>query len=182
MWAFICGLTGGLLADSTGRRKLFLVSTAGMLLAFVLQTICSAEFAIHKTKGIGTVVVVWICAYRIFCSYYLCIHHDTRIVFYKGFYALAWNPIPLLYVTVIVPFSLRAKGHSIFSICRAASLVFNQYANPIALKAISWKYYVSWIHLKRMVLDDNTYYRSSTTSSSSLFLSSCTSSALRQRV
>lgn len=71
MWAFICGLTGGLLADSTGRRKLFLVSTAGMLLAFVLQTICSAEFAVHKTKGIGTVVVVWICAYRIFCSYYL---------------------------------------------------------------------------------------------------------------
>ena len=41
-----------------------------------------------------------------------------------------------------MPFALRAKGYTVFSFAVTASLVFNQYINPIALKAIAWKYYV----------------------------------------
>lgn len=62
MWSFVCGFSGGLMADIAGRRTLFLVSTAGMFFAFILQTICSAEFAVNGTKGAGSAVVAWICA------------------------------------------------------------------------------------------------------------------------
>lgn len=130
------------MADIAGRRTLFLVSTAGMFFAFILQTICSAEFAIHGSKGAGSAVVAWICtSFRIRSYFHLKLIH-VRIVLYNGFYALAWSPISLLYITEIVPYSLRAKGHSIFAICNASSQVFNQYANPIALAALAWKYYV----------------------------------------
>jgi hypothetical protein len=37
---------------------------------------------------------------------------------------------------------LRAKGYTVFSFAVSASLVFNQYINPIALAAIAWKYYI----------------------------------------
>lgn len=143
MWSFVCGFSGGMMADIAGRRTLFLVSTAGMFFAFILQTICSAEFAVNGTKGAGSAVVAWICASFLLrhSGRWLLTYH-IWIVLYNGFYALAWSPISLLYITEIVPFSLRAKGHSIFAICNASSQVFNQYANPIALAALSWKYYV----------------------------------------
>ena len=46
-----------------------------------------------------------------------------------------------------MPYSLRAKGFTVFGLALSVSLVFNQYVNPIALKAIAWKYYVSCFHL-----------------------------------
>jgi hypothetical protein len=46
------------------------------------------------------------------------------------------------YSLEIIPFALRAKGFTIFGLALSISLVFNQYVNPIALKALAWKYYV----------------------------------------
>jgi len=42
----------------------------------------------------------------------------------------------------ILPFNLRTKGLFVSSECVNASLVFNQYVNPIALPVLGWKYYV----------------------------------------
>jgi hypothetical protein len=46
------------------------------------------------------------------------------------------------YTLEILPFALRAKGFTVFGFALSLSLVFNQYVNPIALKALGWKYYV----------------------------------------
>ena len=53
------------------------------------------------------------------------------------------NRLPDRYTLEIIPFALRAKGFTVFGLALSASLVFNQYINPIALKHLAWKYYVS---------------------------------------
>ena len=61
---------------------------------------------------------------------------------------MAYQPLIVSYSMEILPFSLRAKGYTIFAFSVSAALVFNQYINPIALAAISWKYYIvycAWI-------------------------------------
>ena len=61
---------------------------------------------------------------------------------YSAAYAIAYSPLITSYTIEILPFALRAKGFTLFSFAVTLSLVFNQYVNPIALKAIAWKYYV----------------------------------------
>ena len=55
---------------------------------------------------------------------------------------MAYQPLIVSYSMEILPFSLRAKGYTVFAFSVSAALVFNQYINPIALAAISWKYYI----------------------------------------
>ena len=47
-----------------------------------------------------------------------------------------------MYTVEILPYSLRAKGFNVFNFVISVALIFNQYVNPIALKAITWRYYV----------------------------------------
>jgi ABC-type transport system involved in multi-copper enzyme maturation permease subunit len=42
----------------------------------------------------------------------------------------------------VLPFTLRAKGYMIMQIATYGAGLFNGFANPIALKAIQWKYYI----------------------------------------
>ncbi|PAV22912.1 hexose transporter [Pyrrhoderma noxium] len=65
-----------------------------------------------------------------------------------AFYGMAYSPLIVLYTLEILPFSIRAKGYAIFAFTVSASLVFNQYINPVALTAMGWKYYIvycAWI-------------------------------------
>lgn len=59
--------------------------------------------------------------------------------------SLAFSPLIVTYTVEILPYPLRAKGLTVFNFSISVSLVFNQYINPIALGAISWKYYVSFV-------------------------------------
>lgn len=52
------------------------------------------------------------------------------------------SPLLVSYTVEILPFRIRAKGLMVMQMCVNASLVFNQYANPIAMKALDWKYYI----------------------------------------
>ncbi|KAI0056386.1 hexose transporter [Artomyces pyxidatus] len=123
MWSLILAVLGGLYCDRLGRRTLFLTSTAGMLLFFCLQTIGSSQYALHGNKSAGNAVVAF-------------------IFLYSAAYAIAYSPLIVSYTLEILPFNLRAKGMTTFQIAVTASLIFNQYVNPLALKAIHWKYYI----------------------------------------
>ncbi|KAL5519648.1 hypothetical protein ACEPAH_1331 [Sanghuangporus vaninii] len=123
IWSAITAITGGLLCDKAGRRPLFLASTAGMLVTFILQTVCSAQFALHGNKAAGNAVVAF-------------------LFLYSAAYGMAFSPLIVSYTLEILPFDLRAKGFTVFGFSLCASLVFNQYINPIALAAIAWKYYI----------------------------------------
>jgi len=120
---FISAVGAGSTCDIFGRRRLFLVSACGMLVWFTCVTIGSAQYTINHSQAAGNSVVAFIFLFTIF-------------------YAIGWSSVLALYVTEILPFSLRAKGRSVFNIFQAGFQVFNQYVNPIAFLALGWKYYI----------------------------------------
>jgi hypothetical protein len=81
----------------------------------------------------------------------------AMIFLYSLAYNIGWNPLQVTYVVEILPYYLRAKvgeylhtllcpdtndlmqGLVLYNLFVAAALVFNQYANPIALDSIGWK-------------------------------------------
>lgn len=71
LWSLILACLGGLYCERIGRRPLFLMSTAGMLLFFTLQTICSSQYALHQNKNAGNAVIAFICEFRSFWDYRL---------------------------------------------------------------------------------------------------------------
>ncbi|KAK9468845.1 lactose permease [Lipomyces arxii] len=109
--------------EQFGRRLMFLVSTSGMLLSFVIWTILSARHSITHASGLGTGVVV-------------------MIFVFNFFYNIAWSGLLISYTCEILPFRIRAKGMTVVFLCIDAALFFNQYVNPVALHNIQWRYYI----------------------------------------
>jgi MFS family permease len=64
---------------------------------------------------------------------------------FNAFYALAFTPIPMLYTPEISPFSLRAKSAALLLLSQNCAQAFNQFANPVALAAIAWKYFIVYV-------------------------------------
>ncbi len=118
---------GALVVDRTGRRPLWLTSAAGMCITYALITAASAVYANSPADDPNTSAGKAVVAF--FFLYY-------------AFYNIAMSPLLCSYTVEILPFNLRTKGLFISSECVNASLVFNQYVNPIALPALGWKYYI----------------------------------------
>lgn len=113
------------LMEVAGRRRLFLFSTIGMLVCYVIWTILSAinQERDFQDSSLGTGVVV-------------------MIFFYQLFYNAGLNGPPWVYVTEVLPTHLRAKGTNIMQIASTCVLIFNGYANPVAMDGIGWRYYI----------------------------------------
>jgi hypothetical protein len=123
IWNLICAVTAAVIVDKVGRRPLWLFSTAGMALFFILQTICTA---VYNEKGIASAGTASI----------------AMIFLYYMAYDSAWTPLTVSYVVEIMPFTIRAKGMAVQGLCVNLALFFNSYVNPIALNALGWKYYL----------------------------------------
>jgi len=67
------------------------------------------------------------------------------IFFFMGFYSLAFTPLPMLYTPEISPLTLRAKSAALLLLSQNCAQSFNQFANPVALDAIGWKYYFVYV-------------------------------------
>jgi hypothetical protein len=67
------------------------------------------------------------------------------LFFFFGSYDIAWTPLNYSYVVEIMPFHLRTKGIAIYQVTQSTANSFNQFVNPIALAAITWKYYAVYI-------------------------------------
>ncbi|KAG9037811.1 hypothetical protein FRB95_004098 [Tulasnella sp. JGI-2019a] len=123
---FVMAIGSAFFIDRIGRRRLFLISNAGMLFVFIFWTVASALFAEHASKIAANATIV-------------------MIFLYYGFYDIAWTPLLITYTIEILPFRLRAKGFAIMSFTVALALVFNQYVNPVALAKLGWKYYLFYV-------------------------------------
>ncbi|KAJ5683694.1 uncharacterized protein N7477_000039 [Penicillium maclennaniae] len=106
--------------EVAGRRRVFLFSTVGMLTFYVIWTMFSA---INQERNfndsslrIGVVVMIF---------------------FYQFSYHAGLNGPPWVYVTGVLPTHLRAKGTNIMQIAPICVLIFNGYANLVAMDAIS---------------------------------------------
>ncbi|KAF2454942.1 hexose transporter protein [Lineolata rhizophorae] len=118
----IVAVTMCFFVDKIGRRKLFLTSTTGMLIAFVIWTICS-ERASNGDQAAANGVV-------------------AMIFIYYVFYNMAWSGLLISYTVEIMPYHIRAKGLTVVLLFIDLALFFNQYVNPVALENIEWKYYI----------------------------------------
>ncbi|KZT63382.1 hexose transporter [Daedalea quercina L-15889] len=123
IWNLVISIGASFLVDRAGRRPLFLWATGGSLVFFILQTICSAQYAMHENPAAAHAVIAF-------------------IFLYYGFYDLAYTPLIITYTVEIMPNSLRAKGLTVYSVAVSLGLIFNQYVNPVALQRLAWKYYI----------------------------------------
>ncbi|KAJ3035763.1 hypothetical protein HDV00_003435 [Rhizophlyctis rosea] len=129
LWNYFTAICGALAVDRAGRRTLFLTSNVGMLVSFVIWTACSGVYQVAVNEGrtppasAGHAVIAMI------------------FLFYTA-YNLAYSPLLVAYTVEILPFQIRAKGLAFMNFFVSLALVFNQYVNPIALSAITWKYYL----------------------------------------
>ncbi|KAF7195990.1 Lactose permease [Pseudocercospora fuligena] len=133
---FIVAVGQCFVVDRVGRRTLFLISTAGMLCAFIVWTACAGEFAKTGVQAQGNAVIAMIYVYYLF-------------------YNMAWSGMLVGYGAEILPYNLRAKGLTLMFLMVDVALFFNQYVNPIALDALEWKYYIvycAWLAFELLVV------------------------------
>jgi MFS family permease len=103
-----------------------LTALAGCLASFVFITGLSGGFASTGKSATGVAMIPF-------------------LFIFNAFYALAFTPIPMLYTPEISPFSLRAKSAALLLLSQNCAQAFNQFANPVALAAIAWKYFIVYV-------------------------------------
>ncbi|KAL1889063.1 hypothetical protein Sste5346_009128 [Sporothrix stenoceras] len=137
LFNFAAAIGAAFLVDRLGRRTLFLWSSIGMLISYIIWTACSALNVERDNKAAGIVVIV--------CVFVVFFHYD-----------IAWTPLLLGYPTEIFPYHLRSKGLAVEMICVYGCLVIAAYCNPIGLENIGWKYYTVFVAF--LVIISSTVY------------------------
>lgn len=123
LFNFGAALSAAFLVDRLGRRTLFLWSSVGMLVSYIVWTACSALVSNSGSKPAGIVVVV--------CLFTYYFHYD-----------IAWTPLLFGYPTEIFPYTIRSKGIAVELFAIYSSLVIAAFCNPIGMENIGWKYYL----------------------------------------
>ena len=121
IWNFFWTLLAASLVDRVGRRTLFLTSMGGVIVFFSVLTACS--------------------------TYYTQTHHRaaayaflTSIFLFYGFSNLAFPTLLISYSIEIFPYSLRAKGFTIYNLCACLASFFSLNVSlPIGLGKLRFK-------------------------------------------
>ncbi|KIW81412.1 hypothetical protein Z517_04437 [Fonsecaea pedrosoi CBS 271.37] len=131
MVAALCGLR---FVEKLGRRKVLMVSSAGMSASVAVITACTANQAGKPAVGATGVAFLYV----------------FLVVF-----AFAWTPMQSLYPAEVLTFTARAKGKLLFfpSLLRMAYLnfmvncvnVLNTYVPPVAIANSGWRFYILYV-------------------------------------
>lgn len=108
-----------------------------MLISFTIWTACAAMYEKTGKQGYGNAVLGMI------------------FLFYTVAGA-AWPGLTVSYTVEVLPYQIRAKGLTLCFCFTALSGVFNQYVNPIGLKALGWKFY--FVYIVVLVIECLTIY------------------------
>jgi MFS family permease len=93
-----------------------------MLLSFIAWTILNSRFTATQDPEIGKAVLAFIFLFSLFFS-------------------IGFSPLVFAYPIEIWPYTLRGRGVAFCQSITMFGLILSQFVNPIALKAIGWKYY-----------------------------------------
>ncbi|KAK0103676.1 hypothetical protein ONS95_005686 [Cadophora gregata] len=126
LWSFITAVFAATLVDRVGRRRLFLLGMGGMGFSYIIWTILSAlnQDRHFKDHGLAAGVLVMIFIFG------LCYH--------------LVSPVAPTYIMEVVPFSLRSKASMLYQLTGNLAGLYNSFANPVAMDAIAWRYYIVW--------------------------------------
>ncbi|OBT42719.1 hypothetical protein VE00_07262 [Pseudogymnoascus sp. WSF 3629] len=126
VWSFLTACFFATLVDRMGRRRLFLYGMGGMGISYIIWTICSATYEQRGFKGKGFAAAVLLMIFIFSACYHMC------------------SPVAPTYIMEVVPYSLRAKASMLYQLTGNLAGIYNSFANPVAMDAISWKYYIVW--------------------------------------
>lgn len=126
IWGLLSAILFATLVDKAGRRRLFLVGMAGMGISYIIWTVCSAinQETGFRHKGYAGGVLA--------------------MIFVFQFWYHACSPIGATYIMEVTPYSLRAKASMLYQLSGNLAGLYNAFANPVAMEAIAWKYYIVW--------------------------------------
>lgn len=154
IWNLVTTLGFSFIVNKFTRRAMFLTSTISMLVCYVIWTALESTYEKQvDAGGDGSPAI----AKGVLAMIFL----------YNAAFAIGWGPLQVTYVVEILPYDLRARGLVLYNFFVALALIFNQYANPIAVTAIKWKYYIVydvWLFIELIVV----YFLFVETSGSSL--------------
>lgn len=119
-----------------GRRPLFMLALFLVFLCLIAITAGSAVFAEAGSRQAGIAVVAFI---------YL----------FSPAYNLGLAPNLGLYITEIVPYSLRLRGMAVFQFWNLGFILLSTFAIPVGMDAIEWKIYcvfIGWVLVELLVV------------------------------
>ncbi|KAF2645310.1 general substrate transporter [Massarina eburnea CBS 473.64] len=133
-WSLLNGITIALVVTRFRRRWMFMLSSVTMLIVFIGMTVSfeRLQFAknhkfVNKSAGIAALIF--------FFAYSPC-------------YNIGNNSLTYTYLVEIFPYASRTMGIGVEQIFGKLGGFFSTNVNPIALKAINWKFfaiYCGWI-------------------------------------
>lgn len=140
-WSFINGVAIALIVPRFKRRWMFMLSSASMLLVFMSMTISfyflrvadDGNF-VNKSAGIAALFFYFA---------------------YSPTYNIGNNSLTYTYLVELFPYAQRTMGIGIEQIFGKLGGFFSTNVNPIALKAIDWKYlaiYCGWIAFEFIIV------------------------------
>ncbi|RDB19823.1 Lactose permease [Hypsizygus marmoreus] len=120
-------LVGTSLTDKVGRRTMWFWGTLGCAAMLAIVTGCTAKWGADGANPQGANAAI-------------------AFIFLFGFvYSLAYTPLQALYPAECLDYNTRAKGMAVYAFAVSCASFVNTYAGPIALKNITWRYYIVYV-------------------------------------
>ena len=133
-WSLLNGVVIALVVTRFRRRWMFMLSAGSMLIVFISMTISFHSLRVAKLEGYTNHSAA-IAALFFYFAYSPC-------------YNIGNNSLTYTFLVEIFPYAQRTMGIGIEQIFGKCGGFFSTNVNPIALKAIDWKYfaiYCGWI-------------------------------------
>lgn len=123
MCNWFCAFIGAFIIPHVGRRTVFLVTTSGMTVAYIIWTILTAEYVRLPRSGFGIGVVVMIFVYNFFSS-------------------CGWIALTVAYPVEIITTKQRGVFMGVLMLGINATSFISSYISPIGLQNIGWRYFI----------------------------------------
>jgi len=140
-WSLLTGVPTALIVPRFPRRIMFMLSSFTMMIVFIGMTVSFERLRFAKNNGFVNKSA-----------------GISALVFYFAFspcYNIGNNSLTYTYLVELFPYAQRTMGIGIEQIFGKLGGFFSTNVNPIALKAIDWKYlaiYCGWISFELVII------------------------------
>jgi MFS family permease len=135
-------VAAGFLVGKLRRRTTFVTGLSWMLICYICWTALSAvnQQRNFEQESLGRGVLAFIFLYYV--GYNFALNALPNLV--RNFRLFSAGPLltVMQYLSEVLPFYLRAKGTTIYQCWQGVVLTYNGFVNPVAMDAISWRYYI----------------------------------------